>query len=288
MQLDVESLRTFLAVLDHGGMTRAAERLDLSQSAVSWKIKRLEQRVGRPLLIRDGHSLRPSRAGRALIDNARSIVELHDRSVAALQSSDLTGIVHLGSNGEVDMDQVAAMLGRFRLRFPGIEVRFSIDHSGGIATLIEAGSLDLGIFQAEDDALQDTDTILWTERLVWVTAWDHPHSEEVVPILDFGKYCYYGHFTYPILDEHGIEHRVAFSGQSSEDVRAAARAGIGVGVLGARWLGGDVVEWDRGAALSPLPEVHRIVRSSASEHSEAVSALRDAVCSELTAPSPEG
>lgn len=53
MQLDVESLRTFATVLDLGGMTRAAEALDVSQSAVSWKIKRLEEKVGRDLLIRE-------------------------------------------------------------------------------------------------------------------------------------------------------------------------------------------------------------------------------------------
>ena len=51
MQLDVESVRTLIAVLDHGGMTAAADALGMSQSAVSWKIKRLEERVGRDLLI---------------------------------------------------------------------------------------------------------------------------------------------------------------------------------------------------------------------------------------------
>ena len=85
MQLDIESIRTFLAVLDHGGMTRAAEHLELSQSAVSWKIKRLEAKVGRPLLVRDGHTIRPSFEGRNLIDDARLMVELHDRAVSRLR-----------------------------------------------------------------------------------------------------------------------------------------------------------------------------------------------------------
>jgi len=100
MNLDVESLRTLLAVLDHGGMTAAAKHLDLSQSAVSWKIKRLEERVGKALLIRDGHSLRPTSEGRALIDDARTIVEVHDRAVCRLRMSELSGTVRLGSNTE--------------------------------------------------------------------------------------------------------------------------------------------------------------------------------------------
>ena len=96
VQLDVESLRTLIAVLDWGSMTRAAQQLGMSQSAVSWKIKRLEQRVGRPLLIRDGHDLRPTRDGSALLDDARSIVEIHDRAVQRLSSPEFTGRIRVG------------------------------------------------------------------------------------------------------------------------------------------------------------------------------------------------
>ena len=113
MQLDVESLRTFLAVLDQGSMTNAARRLQLSQSAVSWKMKRLEDRVGRPLLIRDGRNLRPTRDGRLLIDEARIIVEAHDRAVARLRSPELSGRVRLGTNEEIAAARLVGIVGRF-------------------------------------------------------------------------------------------------------------------------------------------------------------------------------
>ena len=117
MQLDIESMRTYLAVLDWGSMTRAASQLDLTQSAVSWKIKRLEQRVGRPLLIRDGHELRPSQAGRILLDEARAIVEAHDRVAHRLESPEFTGRVRVGSNEEVGASRMAGILGRFNQLF---------------------------------------------------------------------------------------------------------------------------------------------------------------------------
>ena len=82
MQLDIESLRVYLTVLDAGGMTRAAERLHMGQSAVSRKVSRLEERVGQSLLIRDGHTLRPTRAGRALLPDAREMIDIHDRAAA--------------------------------------------------------------------------------------------------------------------------------------------------------------------------------------------------------------
>src|SRR5918994_1485243 len=124
VQLDVESLRALLAVLDHGGMTRAAGHLHLSQSAVSWKIKRLEQRVGRPLLIREGHTIRPTRDGRALIDDARSLIDIHDRAAARLHSSELTGKVKVGSNEEVDAEHIASLLGRFTRAHPLASIEF--------------------------------------------------------------------------------------------------------------------------------------------------------------------
>ena len=113
MQLDTESLRTFATVLDTGGMTSAAQQLNLSQSAVSWKIKRLEERVGRDLLVRDGRSLRPSRDGQELLVYARAIIDLHDEAVARLSSSELTGRLRLGATEEVSAEHVGNAASRF-------------------------------------------------------------------------------------------------------------------------------------------------------------------------------
>ncbi len=288
MQLDIESLRTFLAVLDHGNMTQAAEQLHLSQSAVSRKMLRLEQRIGRPLLIRDGHSLRPTRDGNTLIPDARSMVEIHDRAVARLQSSELTGQVRLGSNGEVEASQIAAMLGRFKLRHPAASIEFVIDHSGQLADWVETGTVDLAIFQVNEDELRDTDIVLWTEDLSWVTSCETDFSGGTVPVVDFGENCFYSRFSNPMLSEANVDYRVTFSAASSADVRAAVDAGIGVAVLASRYINDDVVEWKRGADLGPLPPVHQILRFMPGEQSEAVEVLIDTIRDELTCPPTQG
>ncbi len=288
MHLDVESLRTLLTVLDAGGMTKAATRLNLSQSAVSRKIQRLEQRVGRPLLIRDGHSLRPTRDGRSLMDDARTIVEIHDRAVARLSSTDLSGTVRLGTNGEVDARQVATMLGTFKLRHPMASVEFITDHSGQLIQWVEDGKIDLAIFQAASEDIRPEDTVLWTEELCWATSYDQPFEEGLVPLVDFGAHCFYREFSQPSLAEKQIESRVAFSGSSSRDVHAAVAAGIGVTILARRYLDGHVVEWSRGARLAPLPDVHQILRTVPGEHPAAVAALVETICSDLKDPLPLG
>ena len=113
--------------------------LGLSQSAVSWKIKRLEDKVGRPLLVRTGHSLRPTRDGALVMEEARRIVEAHDELVDRLSRSDLTGRVRLGATEEVSSVCVSAVLAGFNRRHPEAWVEFFVDRlSQGIAVLAAA------------------------------------------------------------------------------------------------------------------------------------------------------
>jgi DNA-binding transcriptional LysR family regulator len=286
MQLDIESLRVLLAVLDCGGMTRAAERLNLGQSAVSRKIQRLEQRVGRPLLIRDGHTLRPTREGRSLLSDARAMVDLHDRAVARLTSSDVTGTVKLSCNGEVDTSQIAALLGMFKCRHPGASVEFTLDHSGRLTEWVDTAAIDLAIFQVTEHTIRPTDVRLWSETLSWVTSASDRFQEAPVPLIDFGDCCYYNEFTHKILRDAGIPFRPVFSAASSLDVGAAVEAGIGVAVMSSRYVGDAIVEWQPPFELEPLPRVTQIIRSVPGERPDAVAALIDTIQQELTPEHP--
>ncbi|MEL6891852.1 MAG: LysR substrate-binding domain-containing protein [Actinomycetota bacterium] len=279
--LDVESLRTFLAVLDAGGMTSAARRLGVSQSAVSWKMKRLESRVGRSLLIRDGHEFRPTRDGRALLDDARSIVELHDRAAARLATSDLVGTVRVGSNEEVDPAQMADLLGRFRRAHPGATIEFLVDHTELLESAIDTGEIDVALIQVLDEQLRPDDALVWSDRLRWLTSAECEHGDEPVPLVTFGEHCFYRAVSEPLLAAASIEHRVAFSASSIGGVRSAIRSGLGVGVLGERYLGDDLVSWRPGDELPSLPHVHQVVRTVPGETEAMAQMLVDAIGAEL-------
>lgn len=285
LQLDVESLRAFLTVLDTGGMTRAAERLDLTQSAVSWKIKRLEERVGRPLLIRDGHTVRPTRDGRALLDDARTIVELHDGAVWRLRSPELSGKIKLGSNEEIDAIDIAALLGRFKRSHPNATIEFVIDHTERLATLVDAGLIDVALMQVTDRQLRRDDTVLWTDDLHWVTSAEWTYDEGVVPLITFGDLCFYRTLSEPILQAAGIEFTHAFSGSATRGVLAAIQAGLGVGVLSKWYLSDEIIDWPRGANLPPLPRVHQIARTVPGETADTAHALVQVIAEQLVEPS---
>ena len=90
--LDIELLRSFVSVVDAGGFTRAGERVHRTQSAVSQQIKRLEDAVGRPLLVRDGKRATPTEEGERLLGYARRILALAQEAHVVLLDEPFTGL----------------------------------------------------------------------------------------------------------------------------------------------------------------------------------------------------
>lgn len=281
MNLDVESLRTLLAVLQHGGMTRAAENLGMSQSAVSWKIKRLEQKVGRDLLVRDGRSLRPSRDGRQLLSYAREIVDLHDEAVARLSSSELTGNVSFGATEEVALFCMRAVLARFNRVHPLAKIEFHVDRGIQLDEMVGRGDLDAAVLQVSPGDVRSSDTVLWEDELLWVSAIDWTYEEGEVPLITFGKQGFYHPIAEAALKAAGIGYRVAFSGPSTASVSSAVQFGLGVAVISSRWLTDELIEWPRAQDLQPLPKGVTVARTAPGEPSEVASELISDIESEL-------
>ncbi len=282
LRIDIESMRAFVAVTDFGGISRAAEQLDLTPSAVSWKIKRLEARVGKPLLIRDGHALRPTHEGRIVLEDAPEIIQAHDRMVSRLAYPEFTGLIKVGSNEEVGADRIAAILGRFQQTFPGSRVQFEVNQSRLLRPLIEGGRIDVAVIQVVEAEVRPGDRILWEDRLVWATHQDLPFDEDVVPLITYGENGFYRPVLEPILERNRIQYRYAVTSPSSAGVQAAVAAGLGVAVLAERLLTDDVVEWERGAALGPLPAAYHVVRSVPGDMADATEVLVETIASELT------
>lgn len=268
MQLDVESLRAFITVLNLGGMTAAADELGISQSAVSWKIKRLEERVGRDLLMRDGRRLSPSRDGRELLDYAQTIVATHDAAVTRLSATGLEGTVKLGSTEEASALCTGAVCGRFSRIHPNVDLDFHVDRSSRLASMIAANQLDVAVLQLRTHDARARDTVLWHDTLMWVSSPDWTYDEGTVPLITFGEDGFYRPIAEAALRDADIPHRVAFSGPSTASVLSAVSAGTGVALLSSRSVAGDVIQWPRGNTVEhgqPVVNVARAARGAASE-----------------------
>jgi DNA-binding transcriptional LysR family regulator len=281
MQLDTESLRTLITVLEAGTMTAAARELELTQSAVSWKIKRLEEKVGRPLLVRSGHSLGLTKDGDELAEYARGIVRLHDEAVARLSSSELTGQVRIGANEEISAAGLADLLGRFDRLHPRARIEFWSLQSATLARMLDGADLDVAVFQVSPADLRPDDEVLWDDDLAWAgpVAGIALEPGEPVPLVSYGSDCCYRPLARAALDHAGVLRHHAFSGTSTSSVEAAIASGLGIGVVSRRRLGDDIVEWEPPVPLAPLPPMHQIVRHAVG----ARSAIVDALVAELVA-----
>ncbi|MEM7273144.1 MAG: LysR family transcriptional regulator [Actinomycetota bacterium] len=282
MRLDLESLRAFTVMLEWGSMTRAAEQLDLSPSAMSWKIKRLEQRVGRQLLIRDGRDLRPTREGRLILEEAPAMLEAHDRLVRRLTHPEFTGTVKIGSNEEVGSARMAGILGRFNLAYPDATIEFVINQSIVLMGLLARARIDVAVVQVTEEEVRPDDTVLWTEDLRWATHRDLPYDDGEVNLISYGENGFYRPVGEPILDREGITYRYTVTAPTSGAVRAAVSAGLGVAILPAQWLDDEVVEWEVGAALEELPRSCQVVRTVPGEQPAVTRAIVDAIVEEFT------
>ncbi len=273
MQLDVQSLRVFTAVLDHGGMTAAADALGMSQSAVSWKIKRLEERVGRDLLVRDGRSIHPSRDGRELLAFARTMIHTHDEAVARLSSTGLEGNVRLGSTEEASAKCTGEVCGRFSRIHTNATLDFHVDRASRLEAMVAANELDVAVIQLQLHQVRKQDTLLWYDQLVWVSSPDWTYQEGTVPLITFGEDGFYRPLAEGALREADIPFRVAFSGPSTASVLSAVSAGIGVALLSSRSVTSAVVPWSRADQLDDPPTVANVARVARGATSEVAATL---------------
>jgi len=277
VRLDVESLRAFRAVVDEQGFTPAATRLGMTQSAVSWKIKRLEERVDRPLLLRDGNRLELTPDGHELLAHAKRILAAHDAAVDGLKRSDLTGVVRLGCNEEVAATALAAVVARFSRAHPDVRVAIRVEQSFDVARWLDNNEVDLAVVQTVEDPADrpEDDLLLWTDGQTWVHA-DHlrPSPDDDVPLISFGGRCIYLPTARRLLDDLGVNSHVVLECPSIVGVQAAVAAGLGVAVLNDRNVLQGMRRWDWATGHAPLPEVDYVIRRRPGPDDEPTAALR--------------
>jgi len=167
VRLDIDSLRALRAVVRAGGFTAAASTLGMTQSAVSWKVKRLEERVGHELLDRSGRSVEPTEIGRDLLEHADRILAAHDEAVAALLSRELSGTIEFGCNDEPDMSQIADLIRSFRRDNPHVGVHTRMAPSRVLDDLTSRGDLDVALLQVLEPKLNESDVVIRRTKVGW-------------------------------------------------------------------------------------------------------------------------
>ena len=228
--LDIDQLRTFVAIADSGSFTRAAEIVHKTQSAVSMQMKRLEERLGRPVFERDGRASKLNDDGERLLDYARRIVRLNSECVAAFVETDLAGRVTLGLPDDYAERYLPEILAAFSRSNPRAEVTVVCEPTPFLVDGVRSGELDLAIITHVDG--KSTSDVVRVEQLLWVTSARHTvQDEDPVPLAVGRPTCCWRNAAVAALEEVGRRHRIAYVSWYSTAVSAAVLGGLAVSLL---------------------------------------------------------
>jgi DNA-binding transcriptional LysR family regulator len=235
--MDFRELEAFLAVVETGGVGRAAARLHRAQSSITSRIHQLESSLGMTLFHRDSQRLRLTVAGETLVDHARRLLELADQTRAAVRNDEVGGKIRLGAMESIAASRLPYPLARFHRRYPHVWVNLSTTSSRGLVADVQAGSLDAAIVGEAVDVARFRSVPLYVEELVLVGARDSAMLREprqlaggAVPVYHKPGCAYRRRFGQWLESQHIVPaHVLEFA--SYHGMLAAAAGGVGVGML---------------------------------------------------------
>lgn len=230
MDFDPTLLRAFVAVKETGGFTRAAQRLHLTQSAVSHQIRKLEDQIGRPLFFRTTRSLTLTEDGENFLPHANQILGSLDALARRFQPSTVSGIVRFGVPETFMGERLPETLGQFTRAYPAVRLDVNVGTYLDLRGMIAAGELDLAVVLSERRNKSEG-VLLRRTKFVWVAAETFDlQSDASLPLALAPAPCVDRRVGLDALKRTSVKWHVGFTSPSQEGIRTAILAGIAVGI----------------------------------------------------------
>lgn len=268
--LDIDLLRTFVAIYECGSFTAASDVVGRTQSAVSLQMRRLEEQLGRPLFVRAAEGMVPTPAGEKLLVHARRILLAHDEAVADFdRRHGAIGHLTLGISADYGQALLPRVLGCLAAAYPSITASVVCGPSSDIAQQTVEGKIELS-FVGEGEALGES-PVVYRERCIWATGGD-AHTRDPLPLALVPRECLYRKWALDRLAALGRRHRVLYTSYSIGGIQAIVRGGLAVTVIAESALVPGMREIDPAEGFGTLPEVEvRAFRS----HARSTALLRE-------------
>jgi DNA-binding transcriptional LysR family regulator len=281
--LDTDQLRSFLAIVDSGSFTKAAERVHKTQSAVSMHIRRLEEQLGCALFVKQGRGARLTAEGESLIDFARRIIQVEAGAVAALSRKGLRGAARLGIPDDYAESFLAEILTRFNRRHPLVEVSVVCENSVELSAQVSAGALELALV-TDFTGLRGFE-LLREEPLVW-TAAERFRVEpgEAIPLALGSASCIWRRQADEALTGAPRLTRGLFFSKNYSAIGTVVRAGLAATTLPASIVGEGLRVLRPEEGLPQLPLTRMGLIHAPGRASEEIKALADAIRTTVGAP----
>ena len=227
--LDLAALRALAAIADFGGVTRAAHVLNLTQSAVSMQIKRLEDALDLTLLDRSGRGVSLTGEGEQLLAYARRILALNDEAVERLTDSDFEGEIVIIVPHDIVYPHIPQVLRHFQTMFPRMQVQLQARNTRKAKEAYLNGDCDL-ILTTEQHCGPGGET-LTRLPLIWIGAPGGQAWRQRPLRLALGRYCAFRPGIVAALDRAGISWEAAVESDSDRTLEAAVSCDMAIHAL---------------------------------------------------------
>ncbi len=260
--MDIDLLRTFVAICEARSFTAAARHVGRTQSAVSLQMRRLEESLGRPLFFRGSSAVTLTEHGELLQGHAREILAGVDQAMAAFDRSSPAGIVVIGLPDDYAPRVLPFLLDSVRSLLPYVTVDLVLAESKALARQVAEGSVDLALITDGEGPVRGG-PIVFRDRIVWAAPdGGDIHMRDPVPIAVWNDDDSYSRAMFDSFSETGRSYCIAVVSQSVTGLRAAVASGHAVSAMVSASLVGGMRELAESEGYPPLPGLEiRLERS---------------------------
>ncbi len=278
-RMSIEMLEAFVAVARSGNITQAGKMLNRTQPCISTQLKRLEERVGKPLLKRNARLMGLTQAGYILLENAENILQTYEITKLRLSAPELTGEVHVGLPEWFTTEKLQSVFYDFVLAHPMVNLKLSIADSVSLHEMLNSNKIDIAIALPPQNGEVPENFV--EEQLIWVTQQKSLPLEDPVQLVLFQEPCPFRELVFECLTSVGRYWQERLTTSSVAAAQLAVTAGVGVSALPAgavlkdfRILGGN-------DGFPKLPSVKLAVYSVSVRQSETIDFLNEHLTSFL-------
>ncbi len=232
--MDIELLKNFLILATTKNFTKAAEKVHLSQSALSLQLNKLESYVGRALLNRNNRTVTITPDGEELIAYAQTIIDTEAKMLAHFQETPLRGEVKIGTPEAFATTYLSTILADFIQIYPDIHISVSCDYTQNLIKGFESHEYDLVLIKETRLNPHKNSIKVWDESLSWVCKKSKnflPPSLQPIPLILSPDPCVYRERALNTLAKNNIPSRIVYTSPSLAGILAAVKAGLGLAIL---------------------------------------------------------
>ncbi|WP_424928456.1 LysR substrate-binding domain-containing protein [Amaricoccus tamworthensis] len=254
--LELDLVRSFVTVSETGSFTAAAKRVGRTPSAISMQMKKLEDLLGRPVIVRHPRHVTLNPDGEAFLVHCHEMLRIQEQALSRFRIPPLEGHVRFGAPDDFGITHLPDILRRFASTHPLVEVDVVLSTTKRILADVDSGAIDLALTTSENVA-DAPGRLLHSEKLVWVGARDgRAHRRTPLPLALASQGCAWRSAALADLNGRGKSYRIAYTSETGAGQLAAVRADLAIAPLPAGLVGPEFRILDEREGLPAFGPFH--------------------------------